>query len=484
MPNHPPTPPCYTPPFVQERFYLVPLAWLQAVADAGALDARELLLAQVVDGQVIFAEEQGEQRWYETLGGARPFFTRRTYEHHRNLLLHHGLLRRHKAPPRPTTVTKLAWQELHRDIKYLVADWPPTDWVYRPRTYLANRWPVWLGNSDVASRLILLAVLAEARLTLTGGHTDLPEQVTMSWRQLCTFVEGIADPTSGPPPADQVRAAVRKGIQELALLGAWSASSDDDTHYIFSLSVFDQNPPWSLPAIAQRFQADLARDGLHLHIVRDLMAHCWEPVTRLGRVWNAVQAGRRSAELLDESDLLDLQKFLRIQHRQSPPLRHDQALQAFAQQRRRMGDRRVSGTFLLTAQPIALAQTTVEGAPLQMPADTAHGLAATQVWIHPERTAGMTVAEAQAVLASAHLLIWQKGANAPPTPIVLSCHPPRPLSIDFGYVLRANQLHRRLDYARPFEVILHCQQPDPRLKLHCRFRLLLGQANPGKKRNV
>ena len=71
-------------------------------------------------------------------------------------------------------------------------------------------------------------------------------------------------------------------------------------------------------------------------------------------------------------------------------------------------------------------------------------------------------------------------ADRPPVAILLSGHPPQPLSIDFGYVLRANQLHRRLDYALPFEVIFRCGRPDPRLILHCRFRLLLARGKGGR----
>jgi hypothetical protein len=480
-------PQSYAPPFLEDRFYLIPLPWLHAVVEAGALDARALLLAQVVDGAdhrpvVIFDEMSTEQVWYAEVETARPFFTRRTYERHRKRLVAQGLLRKYRPASPPAGVTKVAWQDLQQGIKYTVASWPGDAWIYCPRPYLTNRWPIWLGNSDVASRLIVLALLAEAGRLAGAGGTPLSTQVTLSWRQLCAFVEQRLGDAPGRPLSAQMISAqiagkLRKGIQELMVLSAVDEMVGSPLRYALSLPVFDQPPQWSIPAMAQACQADSRADGLCLELVRDLMNHCWEPVTRLKRVWNAVQAGRRSATLLDETDLLDLQKFLRTQRHQGPPPRHDHVLQAFLRQRQPTSERLVGDLFLLTAQAIMVAQFTANGNPIVMPVATVHGLAATQLWIRCECTGGLTVAEAQEILVLTRLLIWQERADAGPVTIPLLCHKPRTLSIDFGYVLRANQLHGQLDYAQPFEVILRCHRPDPRLKLHCRFRLLLRQAN-------
>jgi hypothetical protein len=472
MPNQTPSPlRPYLTPFVADHFYLIPLPWLRAVAGAADLDARELLLAQVVDGQVIFTEEEGEQHWHGVDGAVRPFFTRRTYERHRQRLLADGLLRRAPAAPRPANVTRAAWQDLRRGIKYLVEEWPAAAWLYRPRTYLENRWPVWLGNSDVTSRLILLALLAEAERLARTPDARLPEQTSLNWRQLYTVVEEWFGAAAITPPANGLAAALRKGIYELLALGALREEAGADQRYVLHLNVFDRNPQWSLAGMAQRCQADPVQDGALLELVRELMTHCCEPVTRLKRVWNAVQAQRQSATLLDESDLLDLQKFIRTQRKGGPP-RHNHLLQAFLRQRQATGRRLVSAIFRLSAHEVALAAATVHGAPLYMPAVDTHGLAATQLWVHCERRDGLTVEQAQVILAASHWLVWQEGTGGPPVLIVLAGPPPRPLSIDFGYVLRANDLHGRLDYARPFEVLLRCRQPDPRLILHCRFRLL------------
>ena len=468
MPNQLPVNLPFTAPFTSAHFYLVPLPWVQGVTEAGDLDARDLLLAQVVEGQVIFADMHDEQQWHQHEEQVRPFFTRRTYERYRKALLARGLLRPYRPGQPPVGVTKTVWRDLQRGIKYLAHDWPGAEWLYRPRGYLLHRWPVWLGNADVASRLVLLALCAEVGRLVQTPATPLPTQVTLSWRQLHTFVTALGQ---RPDDLPAINAQLRKGVQELLLLGAITELTDGPSQYRLELSRLAQPPLWSLPAIAQRCQADPVQDAVLLPLVRDLMRTCWEPVTRLPRVWRAVQAVRQSADLLDEADLLDLQKFLHIQ-RPGPPLRHDHLLQAFLRRRQATDVRLMSGCFLLTAQEIMVTATTVEGAPLLMPAESAHGLAATQLWIRCLRRADLTVAAAQEILAQTQLIISQEQADGLPRLIPLVCHPPQALSIDFGYVLRANQLHSQLEYSRPFEVILRCRRPDPRLQLDCRFRLL------------
>lgn len=470
MPNQSPTDQPYAPPFGAEHFYLVPLAWLQGVAEAGDLDVRDLLLSNVVAGQVIFADSHDEQAWHQDEAAVRPFFTRRTYERYRKALLARGLLRKYQPSPPPVGVSKAIWRDLQRGIKYLVGDWPSAPWLYRPRGYLTQRWPVWLGNTDVASRWVLLALCAELGRLASSGP-PLPTAMSISWRQLYTFVETLANATGATVSPAMVNTQLRKGIQELLILGAMTTVTDDSSRYTMTLTTFAQPPQWSLPAIAQRCKMDPAQDALLLPLVRDLMQIGWEPVTRLPRVWNAVQDVRRSAALLDESDLLDLQKFLRIQ-RTGPPLRHDHLLQAFCRHQQRAGTRLVGDRFLLMAQEIMVAAATIDGAPLLMPAATAHGVDATQLWLRCLRAEGLSVAAAQEILAQTQLIISQEQADGLPLLIPLPCHPPQPLSIDFGFVLRANQLHGRLDYSRPFEVILRCRRPDPRLQLDCRFRLL------------
>lgn len=71
---------------------------------------------------------------------------------------------------------------------------------------------------------------------------------------------------------------------------------------------------------------------------------------------------------------------------------------------------------------------------------------------------------------------FMQKADQDPVAVPLACPPPKALSIDYGFLVRANQLHQRLDYSRPFTVIIKCNRPDPRLHLTCCFRLLLANS--------
>ncbi|MEZ4726054.1 MAG: hypothetical protein R3E79_02845 [Caldilineaceae bacterium] len=81
--------------------------------------------------------------------------------------------------------------------------------------------------------------------------------------------------------------------------------------------------------------------------------------------------------------------------------------------------------------------------------------------------------ETQEILAATHFIVWQTVAGQAPTAIPLVCPKPKALSIDYGFAIRANELHQRLDYRHPFAVIVKCSRPDARLELLCCFRLFL-----------
>lgn len=172
------SPAFYPPPYARDHFYLVPVTWLCSVGDAGDWDTRELLLAQVWDGQIIFQTDE-EQQWVTDSNDRRRFFSRQTYSRHKNTLLRLGLLQKFHPPARTAGVAAVVHRELYQGIKYEVSEWPPASPLfYRPRSYLQQRWPVWLGNSDTGSRAILLAFFEEAASSAaqptSGAITPLP----------------------------------------------------------------------------------------------------------------------------------------------------------------------------------------------------------------------------------------------------------------------------------------------------------------------
>jgi hypothetical protein len=457
-------------------FYRFPLAWLAGVAEAAALDARDLLLAHTHDGKVIFSDEQDEQAWFvnDTAAGLRGLFSRQTYAKHKNALLSQQHLCHYQRPPRPPSVTRAAHDDLYRPVKYTLTTWPPSAWFYRPRTYLLRRWPVWLGNSDLGSRAILVALFAKLAEQNTSASQP-PTQITLKWQEITQQAAHLFAKLDGAPATEMV-VKLRKGVQELRALGLLNEEAGVPLRYTLPLARLQGAPTWPSAELARSCSVELEQEEAWLSIVASLMTHCCEPVTRLQTVWNALRHQRTSPYLLDETDVNDLRKFVLSQRKQGRLPRHDEVLNDFMQNNRAQQQRVCSDPFFLPVETLALAQTTTNGAPIQMPAATQHGVEATQLWLRCKRQEGLTVAEAQSILAQVRLIVWQENPPQPPVAVPLVCHPPKPLSIDYGYILRANDLHQRLDYSRPLALILKCDQPDPRLTLHGRFRLLLSSS--------
>ncbi|CAN5859663.1 hypothetical protein BH10CHL1_BH10CHL1_44870 [soil metagenome] len=456
--------------FAEDDFYRFPYNWLVDVKDAGDLDARDLLLAHTYEGKVIFADEQGEQYWCmsDERTCRRGIFTRQTFSKHKNALLRQCLLRKYQRPSRSPELSAVTHRELHQSIKYELVESPsPTAWFYRPRGYLQNRWPVWLGHSDLGSRAVLAALLAAFK---PGCNQT---QVTLRWSEIQAFVTSHFTHSSPKHMKLLTSGKLRKGIQELQLLGVVEEMMGAPLRYTLYLTRFASAPAWSLPLVAEVCQLDLARETQWLALLSALMTYCCEPVTRLQTVWHTLRHYRASPYLMDETDLGNLRHYLQLQRRQGPLLRHEQVLGGFIQTAALQQPRLCSDLFELPVAAIALARTTVAGRPIQLPASGGHDVAATQLWIQCIRSGNLTVAEAQQIVGHTRLIVWQEGAGQAPVAVPLICATPKPSSIDYGHLIQANQLHRHIDVARPLEVWLKCDQPDTRLKLHCRFRLLL-----------
>jgi len=458
--------------FAEDDFYRFPFNWLVDVTDAGDLDARDLLLAHMYEGQVIFAEEQGEQIWFrnDERTHRRGLFTRQTFSKHKNALLHRRFLRKYQRPLRPPKTNAVAHRDLHQSIKYELAEWPlPTAWLYRPRGYLQNRWPVWLGHSDLGSRAVLVALLA----ALSPGSN--PTQVTRRWQEILTFIASHFTHSASTGAKPLSLAKLRKGVQELQALGVVTEETSAPLRYTLHLVRFADAPIWSRPMLAEACQLDGGREEQWLTLLGDLMTHCCEPVTRLQTVWHTLRHYRTSPYLIDQTDLDDLRTYMQQQREQGILLHHDQVLAGFVQMCALQQPRLCSSLFELPVATTALARQTVAATPIQMPTSNAHAVAATQLWIQCVRTGGLTAAEAQQVLGHTRLIIWQENTGQAPVAVPLICRAPTPLHIDYGYSVPANDLHKQINYDQPVEVWLRCDQPDARLRLHCRFRLWLAK---------
>ena len=167
-------PPVFYPQMLaREKFYLFPTDWLHDVKTPSDLDTRDVLLFYAHDGQVIFPDRHSEASWRKAdlRRGLRELFSRPSYENCRNALYESQRIRTYTR----VTGVRQRWLEgeLQQGIAYELVDWSRLgEPIFRPNSYLENRWPVWLGNVGLESRLILLAFLAKWT-TVSGNQHQI-----------------------------------------------------------------------------------------------------------------------------------------------------------------------------------------------------------------------------------------------------------------------------------------------------------------------
>ncbi|MFN8493508.1 MAG: hypothetical protein U0350_38265 [Caldilineaceae bacterium] len=457
-------------PLAEAAFYPFPLHWLAEINEASELDACDLLLAHTYDGKVIFADEAGEQHWLASDERARRrgLFTRQTFAKHKKLLLRRQRLRKYQRSFRTARTNAIAHRELQRGIKYEWCEWSATAPVfYRPHHYLQHRWPVWLGNSELASRAVLIALLATLR------RTDNQTQVTLTWREIQAFIARHFAPRHGRNRLSSAK--LRKGIQALQCVGLIEEAPGTPLRYTLSLTRFSGPPVWSLPGLAQVCRVDGAQNEHWLHLLADLLTHCCEPVTRVATVWQSLGAARTSPYLLDELDVAALRSYMQRQAQQGPLLRHEQLLADFLQLGAAHQPRLCSAAFALPLAANTVARQALAATPIQLPQPLAQPVKRLQLCLEWQRRAGLTVAAAQHILAQTRLVLWQERSGQTPVALPLLALPAT-LNLDMGYSVDLVDLAQTLDYAQPVEVWLKCAQPEARLTLQGRFRLWLANA--------
>ncbi len=467
----------YPTPFSDQQFYALPLDWLLDIRHASDLDVRDLLLCHLLDGQIIFDDEAKESHWcaMDKTGRLQQLFSRPTYTRWRDELLAQKRLQQYERGRHPRTKAGLIRSELEQGIQYVVSEWPPrAESVYRPHGYIRNRWPVWLGNnqSGLAMRAILLALLAKMTRTFRGQAATPPLHITATWEEIELFIRDHLTAVHQPSALLYTEEKLQDALRDLCTLGVVEELSAPLRCSLRS-DVFSRPPDWPPEEIASMCHLQKPEDGLWVALIRDLMLHCCEPVQRLRHVGGLVSHQRRKAQALATADdLLQLRSQLHQRRKaKSCLLQADQLVNDFIQQQSKRSV--LIGTrFELACAHIAQAVSADNSTALHMPAATAHRLNATQLRIRPVRSADLSVAETQTLLADACFVIWQENGAGEPTMIHLPCPRPKTLGVDCGFVVPANHLHNRLDYSRPFELLLKCPQPEPRLTLQGDFRLL------------
>jgi hypothetical protein len=451
--------------------YPIPVNWLAHVDSPATLDTLEVLLMHSYDGEVIF--DEAEENWHQEddpVRQLRKLFARQTFWKCRRLLLNEGLL--HPSPLQRLYLgkSKQVRRQLTQGLAYTWREWSlAAAAIHRPRPYLAWRWPAWLGGVDLGSRMALLALLGPA---MSGRLCDLmtaPEEVRRSRSEIQRFVDShfahLGD-------ALYLCSKTDKGLAELVVLGIVQAEPEDV--FVLRLADLEQRPYWPAPIVARTCRLEKAADAPLVALVRDAMDACCEPAPSIRQVANHIRHMYRS-HLFEEEERQALRKHFRVSSRPGRLIHFAEALKEYKRAMDVHAQRKLGGEFRLPIQPIALAVQTVDGKPLLMPVKSAHRVNATQLLILPVFKDDISVEEVRERLAAIEVLIWQRKADGMAEVVLLPTAAPKRLGVEFGYVVRANDLHTRIDYARPFEVIVKCDRSEPRTHLQCVFRILISK---------
>lgn len=451
--------------------YPIPVQWLAYVDSPATLDTLEVLLMHSYDGEVIF--DEAEETWHQEDDPARQLrklFARQTFWKRRSMLLDKGLLhpaqRQHLYPRQSQQVRR----QLTQGLIYTWKEWSlAAAAIHRPRPYLAWRWPAWLGGVDLGSRMALLGLLAPTMAGRLCESVTAPEEVRRNRYEIHRFVDNhfahLGD-------ALYLRNKTDKGLAELAVLGIVQAEAED--LFVLRLADLEQRPRWPASLVARSCRLEKPADAPLVALVRDAMDACCEPAPSLRHVANHVRQLHRS-HLFTEQERQALHKRFRVASRPGRLIHFAEALKEYLSAIDVHAERKLSGEFRLPIQPIALAVQTVDGEPLSMPAKSAHRVNATQLLILPVFQHDISVEEVRERLAAIEVLIWQRKADGTVKVVPLPTAAPKRLGVEYGYVVRANDLHTQLDYGRPFEVIVKCDRSEPRVHLQCVFRILMSK---------
>ena len=458
----------YSAPFYPRDFYALPGLWLKDLLKKSELDARELILFHLEPDAnlVLFSPEQPLRAWVRGNREQRPLLmTAPTFNRWRRRLL--GMESDFQALMRPCSDETGALDAGNRDC-YELIDWPDFQnlgVVYRPRNYLANRWPAWLGATWSA---------CAALLGLTALMTERPHVAPDGALQILATRRQVAGAVGRILPQAISRKQVTDGLHILTRLGVVDTVSRtrNNTTYRFSSANLDQPPDFSLERVAKSCQLDLEQNRRWMVLVRVfLLLDCALPEDRALAYWRKLRRYHREVSTDDDiDDLLTL-----LARRGGHAKSHiTTVLRDFVRQRRQDAGRRwVEGERF--EQSVNAAATLSPALPMPQPTGHRTHRSATQLVLRCSR-GSLTLDEAeqaarelclsvrqgeQFVVLRSGLLLNKYELNGK-VPILLDC----------------NALHTRTDPQRPVQLMIESPRAIPQLRLRAYFRVRFTQSRP------
>lgn len=450
----------FVAPFVHEHYYHVLVAWLDDVEQPLDLDVRELVCCAQVEhsGIVALDGEYDPGLWVRSPEDGLPnLVSHVTFQHYFAQLLRPAGSEPGDTPL-PLRRARLARRNGERDL-YDVMDWESVGSqavVYKPRAYLSQRWPLRLGRANGAGRAALLALFA-AITDATPERAPEPVIAPITLRQIRARAQQLL------PRLKHTR-AVGGSLRQLESLGLISEvdKARNNTTYRLNLAAFEGPPEIDPRAVAAACGLHPEEDAAWVQLVCAFLESQARPVAQASEVWRQLRHYQRVVETAEDA----VQVVRLIEDRKG------KQSTGMARVMRDYQEHKQQAQAWLESHPFVLrlnAGGVAKSDETQMPAvygKDVH-LQATQLLLEITCGRGVTRHEAAALLQGSQLLIWQGSSMIPIT---------GDLRIDedgvaHGRVLDCNHLHRQVDYAAPFAVMLIGPKTGADVQLIGRFRV-------------
>lgn len=435
--------PLYLRPFVADRFYPVPHAWLQDVRHALELDARELVLWAHVPGtaEAAFPDDRPIAFWVRNEGELPNLMSHPTFGAHLQRML--GVTD-DGAPGGAVLLQQVG----ARPGWFTLANWPQmcdSGVLYKPRAYIEKRWPVRLNPHDWAGRAALLAFCDMATAQTPSGNSEVAAVEATVNQVRARIKRLLPDFAHG----DRVANSLLQ-LEKLNLVKQVAKARNNRT-YALHLGGFDQKPIAPDTEIATQCGLHPDDDAHWIDLIQELLDAQWKPPEACLELWAQLGGYRDAVTTVEDVE----------------------ALTAFVQQKRKRGVtglRRIVRDFLLARQDDArwldghvFEMATVQGARTEadnvtMPA--LHGadvhLRATQLVLRFSHPPHITKQDVAARLSGAELTILQDMERGYKAQFAV-CTSLRLSKGDVGArkIIDCNHLHGLVDYSRPFVVQMY-----------------------------
>lgn len=442
--------PLYQKPFVSAEFYLVPALWLEDVSQPRDLDARDLLLFHHVPPTDIIAFQDHPSAFWvrENVEHLPSVMSQPTFRAYRRALLDSARL----------GGALLALCPEHREC-YQLLHWPHFQnkpIYYRPKAYMENRWPVWLGGQW------------PARVALVGLMVLMVQQPVMEANGV-TVEAAVGEirkaATLALPGVDASR-YVRSGLRDLCRLGLVEERdmARRGVTYRLTSAAFTRHPEITHTEIAAKCALDPEADEDWILLIATFLRYNSLLIEDALRVWRKILAYGRWINAPEDARALvaELEKRAGSASTAVTRVLNDFAHRAALEQRRWLAGNQVA--VQLTSD---LRQSDEMMMPELMGERTR--LQATQLLIQYQLSGRISAEEAAAVIEGIAINIWQ-----PPNTVVVTTHlRVNRFTIQTGSRLNCNHLHRGLvDYSQPFRLLVTTRRPDRRVTLRCQSRVM------------